>query len=222
MQSPTGNAAAELDLAAEAIRNGQLVAFPTDTFFALGADAMNPAAVKRVYQAKGRNPGMPVPVLIKDAAMAEPLIRHFPSALRDLAGHFWPGPLTIVLPASDDVPVVVSAGTGTVGLRVPDHRLARALIALANTPLTGTSCNITGLPPTRDARVVKQQMGARIAMCIDAPCGDNTAPSTVVGLTGDAGSTTSAKRPHNSLRLFRAGGIDIESIRKVVGDIIVE
>lgn len=222
MLTPPGNATPELNRAAEAIENGRLVAFPTDTFFALGADAMNPAAVESVFQAKGRNPGTPVPLLIKDATMAEKLARNFSGPLRDLADHFWPGALTIVLPASDLVPDVVSAGTGTVGLRVPDHDLARELIALANTPLTGTSCNITGQPPTRDASVVKQQMGAEIAICIDAPCGNNTAPSTVVGLFGDARSTAGADHPYDSLRLLRAGAIDIESLRKIVREIVVE
>ena len=85
MQTPPGDAAAELDRAAEAIGNGRLVAFPTDTFFALGADAMNPAAVERVFQVKGRNPGTPVPVLIRDAEMAGQLVSDFPGPLRDLA-----------------------------------------------------------------------------------------------------------------------------------------
>lgn len=224
MQTSSGNTVPEAKLkrAADAIMNGQLVAFPTDTFFALGADAMNPAAVERVFQAKGRNPGTPVPVLIKDAAMAERLVRDFPSALRDLADRFWPGALTIVLPATNAVPEVVAAGSGTVGLRVPDHDLARELIALANTPLTGTSCNISGQLPTKDAEVVRQQFGAKIAMCIDAPCGSNTLSSTVVGLSGGASGASSANRPKEGLRLLRAGAIDIESIRKVVGNIVVE
>ena len=221
MQTPPGDAAAELDRAAEAIGNGRLVAFPTDTFFALGADAMDPAAVERVFQVKGRNPGTPVPVLIKDTAMAGLLVSDFPGPLRDLADQFWPGPLTIVLPASDIVPGAVSAGTGTVGLRVPDHDLARELIALANTPLTGTSCNITGQPPTKVAKVVKQQFGAKIAMCIDAPCGNNTLSSTVVGLSDDANGASDTTRSYDRIKLLRAGAIDIESIRKIVGDIVV-
>ena len=221
MQTPPGDAAAELDSAAEAIGNGRLVAFPTDTFFALGADAMNPAAVERVFQAKGRNPGTPVPVLIRDAEMAGQLVSDFPGPLRDLADEFWPGALTIVLPASDIVPGAVSAGTGTVGLRVPDHDLARKLIDLANTPLTGTSCNITGQPPTKDAKVVKQQFGAKIAVCIDAPCGNNTLSSTVVGLSDDANGASGTTRAYDRIKLLRAGAIDIESIRKIVGDIVV-
>ena len=216
MQSASGNSFANHDLnrAATALESGDLVAFPTDTFYALGADALNPAAVERVFQAKGRSPGTPVPVLVRDTAMADLLVREFPRPLRELADRFWPGALTIVLPAADVVPDVVSAGTGTVGLRVPDHRLARELITLANTPLTGTSCNVSGQPPTKHAAVVKQQFGAKIAVCVDAPCGINTSPSTVVGLSGDAG--------HGKITLIRAGAVDVESIRKVVGDIVEE
>ncbi len=220
----SGNTTSDIELkkAVQAVKNGKLVAFPTDTFFALGADALNAAAVERVFRAKGRNPGTPVPVLINDAAMAERLVSDFPDMLRRLADEFWPGALTIVLPASDVVPEMVSAGTGTVGLRVPDHDLARELITMANTPLTGTSCNATGQPPTRDASVVSKQMGGKIAVCIDAPCGENTLPSTVVGLLGDARNPTDANRPNNRIKLFRAGAIDIESLRKIVGDIVVE
>jgi L-threonylcarbamoyladenylate synthase len=212
MPTPPDSATPELVHAAKALKNGELVAFPTDTFFALGADALNPAAVKSVFRAKGRNPGTPVPVLISDAAMVEELVRDFAGVLRDLTDHFWPGALTVVLPASDVVPEIVIAGTGTIGLRIPDHDLARQLIELANTPLTGTSCNITGQPPTRDANVVKQQMGNLIAACIDAACGENTLPSTVVGFENAA----SVK-----LKVLRAGAIGVESIRNVVGDILV-
>lgn len=199
---------AELELATTALKNGELVAFPTDTFFALGADAMNPVAVEKVFLAKGRNPGTPVPVLISDPAMVENLVTEFPGALRQLADEFWPGALTIVLPASDDVPEVVTAGTGTVGVRVPGHNLARKLIELSNIPLTGTSCNITGQPPTREASVVREQMADKIEICIDAPCGVNTVPSTVVSFV------------NGRIKVLRSGAITIESLRKIVGNIV--
>ena len=221
-QDHISSSESNLQLAAEALRNGKLVAFPTDTFFALGADATNSAAVENVFLAKGRSPGAPVPVLVADTTMAEQLVRDFPDPLRDLANQFWPGALTIVLPASDAVPDVVSAGTGTIGLRVPDHVLARRLIALANTPITGTSCNLTGHPPTKDVEAVKQQLGAKIALCLDGPCGANTSPSTVVGLTYTGGTSASEGRPHSKINLIREGAIDSETIRKIVGDLVVE
>ena len=200
----------QLQRAADAIAGGGLVAFPTDTFFALGADALSAAAVAGVFAAKRRDPGIPVPVLVYDIAMAEQVVSDFPGPLRDLANLFWPGALTIVLPASDVVPDVVTAGTGTGGLRVPDHDLARELIAAVDTPLTGTSCNASGSQPTKNAKTVCQQFGDKILVLIDVPCGENTLPSTVVGLSG------------NRIRLFRAGAVDIDSLRKIVGDIVVE
>ena len=212
MQNTTGNSFqdSQLQRAADAIAGGGLVAFPTATFFALGADALSAAAVAGDFAAKRRDPGIPVPVLVYDIAMAEQVVSDFPGPLRDLANLFWPGALTIVLPASDVVPDVVTAGTGTVGLRVPDHDLARELIAAVDTPLTGTSCNVSGSQHTKNAKTVCQQFGDKILVLIDVPCGENTLPSTVVGLSG------------NRIRLFRAGAVDIDSIRKIVGDIVVE
>ncbi len=198
-----------LEQAAESIRSGGLVAFPTDTFFALGADGMNPDAVENVFEVKGRNPGTPVPLLISDVEMVDALNTAFPDQLKRLADHFWPGALTVVLPASNDVPQVVTAGTNTVGLRVPDHDLARQLIQMSGVPITGTSCNLTGREPTKEAAVVQQVFGDLISICIDAECGESSAPSTVISY--EAGR----------IEVLRKGAISIDSMRNIVGDIIV-
>ncbi len=197
-----------LERAVLAIKNGGLVAFPTDTYFALGADGLNPKAVESVFATKGRNPGTPVPLLVRDSEMAESLCTKFPEPLRKLADHFWPGALTIVLPASDGVPAVVTANTGTVGVRVPDHSIARRIIELAGVPITGTSCNLTGRDPVKDAICVEQIFSDLIAGCVDAPCGDSTAPSTVVSYI------------NGEIDLLRIGAIDAESIQNIVGDIV--
>lgn len=198
-----------LEHAASSLTSGELVAFPTDTFFALGADALNPIAVEDVYLAKGRNPGTPVPLLISEIEMARRLVSEFPSVLKDLAEQFWPGALTIVVPAADTVPDIVTAGTGTVGLRIPDHNIAVELIRAADTPLTGTSCNLTGRPPIKESSTVEEVFGNQIAVCIDAPCGDNSAPSTVVAY--DDGNIT----------VLRLGAISADSLRMIVGNIVV-
>jgi L-threonylcarbamoyladenylate synthase len=197
------------DSAVSSIKNGELVAFPTDTYFALGADGLNTAAVESVFLAKGRNPGTPVPILISDLEMAESLVTNIPDALLQLTEAFWPGALTIVVPASDTVPEAVTAGTGTVGLRIPAHELARDFIRLCGTPLTGTSCNLTGRDPIKDANVVEQVFGEQIAGCIDSPCGVATDPSTVVSYRDD------------QINVLRLGAIDLDSLRKTLGDIIV-
>ena len=198
-----------LNNAASAIKNGALVAFPTDTYFALGSDGLNSKAVESVFTTKGRNPGTPVPLLIGDADMTESLSTAFPDELRKLTDEYWPGAFTIVLPASDDVPSIVTAGTGTVGLRVPDHELAREFIRLCGTPLTGTSCNITGREPIKEASVVEQVFGDQIAMCINAACGIATEPSTVVSYG------------NGKISVLRLGAISVDSIRNFVGDIVV-
>ena len=198
--------------AANFLKNGELVAFPTDTFFALGADATNADAVESVFVAKGRFPDNPVPVLIDSIQMVDLVADGFPHTLRELAESFWPGALTIVLPATSNLPGIVTGGTGTVGVRVPDHTLARDLINLTGVPLTGTSCNISGKPPTQKSEVVKQQLGSRIAMCVDATCGDNTEPSTVVMLTEGS---------EDKVSVIRSGAISRGLMRKVIGDLLV-
>ena len=198
-----------LDGAASAIKNGELVAFPTDTFFALGSDGLNSRSVETVFATKGRNPGTPVPLLIGDVEMAEALSTKFPVELRKLTDKYWPGALTVVLPASSKVPSVVTGGTGTIGLRVPDHDLAREFIRLCGTPLTGTSCNITGRDPIKEASMVEQVFGDQIAMCINAVCGSATEPSTVISC--DRGE----------ISVLRLGAISVDSIRNCVGDIVV-
>jgi L-threonylcarbamoyladenylate synthase len=204
--SPDNNG---LDTAAASINNGELVAFPTDTFYALGANGLNEVAVESVFVTKGRNPGTPVPLLISQMEMVEDLTAEFPDPLKKLADEYWPGALTIVLPASELVPGVVTAGTSTVGVRVPDHDIARELIERAGVPVTGTSCNLTGRDPIKEAFNVDQVFGDQIAACVDAPCGDSNAPSTVVSYEND------------QLVVLRIGAISIESIRKTVGDIVV-
>jgi L-threonylcarbamoyladenylate synthase len=198
--------------AANFLKNGELVAFPTDTFFALGADATNADAVKNVFVAKERFPDNPVPVLIDSIQMVDLVADEFPHILRELAESFWPGALTIVLPATSNLPGIVTGGTGTVGVRVPDHPLARDLINLTGVPLTGTSCNISGDPPTQKSDVVKQQLGSRIAMCVDAACGGNTEPSTVVTLT---------EASKDRVSVIRSGAISSGLMRKVIGDLLV-
>ncbi|MDG0865949.1 L-threonylcarbamoyladenylate synthase [Candidatus Lucifugimonas marina] len=194
---------------ANAINGGELVAFPTDTYFALGADGFNSKAVESVFVTKGRNPGTPVPLLVSDSNMATSLVRDFPAPLKQLADHFWPGALTVVLPANDRVPDVVTARTGTVGVRVPDNDVARKLIELSGVPITGTSCNLTGRDPIKEAVVVDQVFGDQVPVVLDGACGDSTAASTVISFED--------KR----VVVLREGAISAESLRNIVGDIVV-
>lgn len=141
--------------------------------------------------------------------MADELASRFPEPLRELAGKFWPGALTVVLPAAAAVPEVVTAGSRTVGLRVPDNEVARELIDRSGVPITGTSCNLTGREPIKEAAVVDQVFNDQISFCIDSPCGDSTAPSTVI------------KYEKNQIVVLRLGDISVESLQKIVGNIVV-
>jgi L-threonylcarbamoyladenylate synthase len=173
-----------LQRAVELLRSGELVAFPTDTVYGVGAVVWNPTAVEKLYEAKLRAFDKAIPVLLADpddlALVAGDLS---PAALR-LAARFWPGPLTIVVPRAPAVPDQVTAGGASVAVRVPDHALARALIRAAGAPLAATSANLSGQTSPVTAQDVVAQLRGRIPLVLDGgPCPGGVA-STVIDLTG--------------------------------------
>jgi L-threonylcarbamoyladenylate synthase len=191
--------------AADVIRAGGLVAFPTETVYGLGADALDPAAIARIYAAKGRPSFNPLIVHVADVAGAEALAAAFPAAARRLAERFWPGPLTLVLPKRPHVPDAVSAGLPSVALRVPAHSVALALIRTAGRPIAAPSANrYTELSPTTADHVVRG-LGDRVAMVLDAGPAEVGIESTVVDCTGD--------RP----RLLRPGLLSRDELAAVAG-----
>ncbi|MCL6499494.1 MAG: threonylcarbamoyl-AMP synthase [Firmicutes bacterium] len=187
--------------AVEALRAGDVVVYPTDTVYGLGCDATNPSAVRRVFEIKGRPPDQPVPVLLADVRQADELAE-IPEGARRLMKRFWPGPLTLVLPSRGVVAELVTAGTGTVGLRVPDHPVPRALVRACGFPLVGTSANSTGRPAPVTVAQVLSDLDGRVGLVLD---GGRLAgrPSTVVDCTGD--------RP----RVLRPGPIPAEVVERV-------
>jgi L-threonylcarbamoyladenylate synthase len=193
----------DLPEAATLLRSGNLVAFPTDTFFALGA-ILTESAVGNLFAVKGRMAGNPVPVLLSSEDQVDAVADDVPVEARKLAKEFWPGPLTLVLPAKLDVPGSVTANTGTVGVRVPLHRIATELIALVGSPVTGTSANVSGLAPCKSASEVMAQLGGKIAAIVDGPCGAHSEPSTVVRFLGD------------ELNIVRVGAISEHQLRRVL------
>lgn len=169
--------------AASVIRKGGLVAFPTDTLYALGADVSNTSAVRRVLAAKGRGPANPIPLLLADLAMATRLIGDLPEPAARLAERYWPGPLTLVLSAPRGISRLLTAGTGRIGLRVPDAPVALALILRFGGPVTGTSANRSGGEDPREADEVFRQLGDRIELILDGGPVPIGRPSTVVDIT---------------------------------------
>lgn len=175
---------AEIARAAELIRRGGLVAFPTETVYGLGANALDAGAVRRIFEVKGRPSTSPLIVHVDSIGMAQRYVAAWPDAAQKLAERYWPGPLTLVLPKRAEVPDVVTAGLATVGVRVPAHQVALDLIAAAGVPIAAPSANrFTGLSPTR-AGHVRESLGDAVDMVLDGgPCAVGI-ESTVVSLCG--------------------------------------
>jgi L-threonylcarbamoyladenylate synthase len=159
-----------------------LLIYPTDTLYALGGRAFDSAAAARVRLAKGRAEAKPLPLVAADLAQVGALVRGFPEGARALAERFWPGPLTLVLESNAGVPEAVTAGTGTVALRVPALRLVRELCERAG-PLISTSANRSGAPPPLTCQEAVAQVGGAARLALDAGPGQ-PAPSTIVELRG--------------------------------------
>lgn len=195
--------------AAELLRQGELVAFPTETVYGLGANALSVAAVQKIYEAKGRPSTSPLIVHVASLEMARGLVTEWPPMAALLAEKFWPGPLTLVLPKAAVIPDELSAGLPTVGLRWPKHLVAEALIREAGVPLAAPSANrFTELSPTTAAHV-EAGLGDRIAMVLDGGACEVGIESTVLSLVGGVA------------RLLRPGMISRQQVEAVVGPVDV-
>lgn len=176
--------AAGIAEAAALLRAGELVAFPTETVYGLGGNALDPAAVARIYEAKGRPEYNPLIVHLADAAGARALATRWPEPAERLSRRWWPGPLTLVLPRAAGIPDIVTAGGGTVALRVPAHPAAQALLRAAGVPLAAPSANRSGeVSPTTAAHVARGLAG-RIPLVLDGGATNVGIESTVLDLSG--------------------------------------
>ena len=171
--------------AAEIIKSGGLVAFPTETVYGIGADAFNEEAVSRVYEAKGRPQDNPMIVHIARASDAGLLAREFKPGVIKLADAFWPGPLTMVLPKRDEVPARVTGGLDTVGVRLPDSPIALALIKYAGTPVAAPSANLSGRPSPTKAEHVIEDLDGKVDVILIGPECRVGIESTVVDMTAE-------------------------------------
>jgi len=164
------------------LRRGGLVAFPTDTVYGVGALAFDAAAIEKIYEAKGRSTEKAIPILLGDAGDLEKVTAQVSEMALRLAGRFWPGPLTLVVPKHPSLPEAVSTAP-TVGVRVPDHPVARALLRAAG-PMAVTSANLSGQASPCTAEEVLVQLVGRIALIIDGGKTPDGVPSTVVNCAG--------------------------------------
>lgn len=200
---PSGDAIRE---AAALIRAGQLVAFPTETVYGLGANALDPEAVARIFAAKNRPGDNPLIAHISDVSQLRPLIDCEPGPVaRRMMDAFWPGPLTMIFPRAKLVPANLSAGLDTVSVRLPSHPVARALISAAGVPIAAPSANRSGRPSPTSAAHVFEDMKGRIPLILDGGDCAVGLESTVVDMTCDVP------------RILRPGGITAEMIAEVAG-----
>jgi L-threonylcarbamoyladenylate synthase len=198
---------ASINQAAALLRAGNLVIFPTETVYGLGANAWDGAAVAKIFVAKGRPQDNPLIVHIANIEDLDALVSSIPEAAKMLAEAFWPGPLTMVLPKSDRVPDAGTAGLDTVAVRMPSHPVARELILAAGVPVAAPSANLSGSPSPTTAAHCVADMDGRVDMILDGGACDVGLESTVITLAGE--------RP----RLLRPGGVTLEQLREVLGEV---
>lgn len=197
-----------LNEAAKSLRNGGLVAFPTETVYGLGANVFDGRAVRSIFEAKGRPNDNPLIVHVSSVDEVEPLVKEIPEKARAVMEHFWPGPISIIMKKSDKIGSEVSAGLDTVAVRMPSNPVARALIARAGVPVAAPSANTSGKPSPTAARHVYEDMNGKIDYIIDGGRCDVGVESTVLDLSGDAPA------------ILRPGGVSAAMLEPIIGYVI--
>jgi len=189
--------------AAVAVQQGKLVVFPTDTVYGIGADAFDPASVRRLLAAKGRGRDMPPPVLVSAPTTLDALAVGVPSYARALIEAFWPGPLTLVCRQQPSLQWDLGDTRGTVAVRMPDHEVALELLARSG-PMAVSSANLTGKDAATDAAQADEMLGAAVEVLLDGGPTPGSVPSTIVDATGENG------------RVLRLGAITLKRLNEVV------
>ena len=196
--------------AAEILRAGGLVAFPTETVYGLGANALNEEAAKKIYAAKGRPSDNPLIAHISKPEELAPLVKEVPEAGKKLMEAYWPGPLTMIFPKSDIVPYGTTGGLDTVAIRMPSDPIANRMIALAGIPIAAPSANTSGRPSPTTAEHVYQDMNGKIEMILDGGAVGIGVESTIVDVSGPVPM------------LLRPGAITIEMLRETLGQVDID
>jgi len=199
-----------LTAALTALQGGEVIVFPTETLYGLGADALNFSAVEKVFQLKGRDADNPFPVLIADRAMLDSLVAEISPLAELLMTRFWPGPLTLVLPARADIPRPLVNRQGGIGVRLSSQPIATELARLLGHPLTATSANPSGQPGAHTVAEAKIYFAGKIDIYVDGGA-----------LNSPTGSTV-AEVVHDRLTILRAGDISRQALEAVVGKGVIE
>ncbi len=199
-----------LRLPAEALAEGRTVAFPTETVYGIGANALDESAIKKIYKAKGRPSDNPLIVHVTDMESVEALVEEVTPVAEKLMAAFWPGPLTIIFKKSIAVPVSVTAGLSTVAIRMPSHPIARDLIEQSGVPVAAPSANLSGKPSPTSGEHVIEDLNGRVDYIVVGDQTDVGLESTVVDATGDVAM------------ILRPGGVTKEALEAVVGQVHVD
>ena len=201
----------DIALAAEMIKNGQVVGIPTETVYGLGADASNEEAVRSVFAAKGRPADNPLIVHLADFSHAVKYTSSIPELAYKLAERFCPGPLTMVLPKNERIPMVTSGGLDTVGIRVPSHKAMHRIIELSGCAIAAPSANTSGLPSPTSAEHVMRDMNGRIAAVVDGGQSEFGVESTVISFDGA-----------DAVRILRPGAVTREMLLEVCREVVID
>lgn len=204
------NQGSVIETCAQIIREGGLLGIPTETVYGLGADALNETAVRHIFEAKGRPQDNPLIIHVPDATWLVRYCKDVPESAYRLAERFWPGPLTMILPRKQIVPLQTTGGLETVGVRCPNHPLTLAVIAAADVPIAAPSGNTSGRPSPTKASHMLQDMDGKIEGILDGGDCAVGVESTIIDLT--------VQPP----RLLRPGGLPLESLREVLGEVTVD
>jgi L-threonylcarbamoyladenylate synthase len=203
-RTPKGEAESFEDALA-ALARGEVIVFPTETLYGLGADALNSRAVDRVFQLKGREPNNPIPVLVADRAMLNMLVVTVPEMANALMDTFWPGPLTLVLPARSETPKPLVNAKGGIGVRISSRPIATQLVARFQRPLTATSANPAGKEPARTLDEAKRYFSETIEIFVDGGRLESKTGSTVVELL------------NSKIKIIREGEISAAALAQAIG-----
>jgi L-threonylcarbamoyladenylate synthase len=195
----------EFDAAIAALNRGEVIVFPTETLYGLGADALNAAAVERVFHLKGRDAANPILVVVADRAMLCTIVGEVPLLAEPLIAEFWPGPLTLVLPAKKDLAKYLVNASGGVGVRIPSAPIAAELVRELGKPITATSANPSGKNPARRIDEAKRYFSGEITVFIDGGELHSNVGSTVAEISGD------------KVRVIREGEITKAALEQVIG-----
>jgi len=191
--------------AVAALRRGDVIVFPTETLYGLGADALNSSAVGKVFQLKGRDPNQPFPVLVSDRSMLESLVWQIVPLAEKLMARFWPGPLTLVLPARPNIPKPLVNSAGGVGVRISNQLVAQEILKMLGRPLTATSANPSGQPAAHSVTQARAYFSGKIEIFLDGGELASRTGSTIAEVVG------------NKIKIIRAGEITKSELEMALG-----